>query len=476
MDKSNLKDLFQSTLLLAAFAVISAGLSLGLVADWNILDHLAMVDRFRAGGNLYSGMADFPSMASSNYFPGLSYIIIGLMQLTPDSFIIEAMHGLGIIFLIGFFIVQFFIIKDFVKTDVVQFTALWIFTTLLILNNWYFYALKFKPDTLALLIGLGALYVLQKYDQPERQNLFVVVISSVILALPLVLKQQYIAFIAGYIVYALFRRRVTSALSAVIVASIATLVISHVRSVENAWFWSVTVLADDGLNNFMIWGYEHFKLSIHLVTVSIILLWVAGLKSLHPLARPIRFIIDDMQLLRRPWAIPLIFASGASFLSGFKSGGNVGNTELAIILLFPFIFMIFKGIDRNISVAIACVALMISTADAFRGIKSYQQFGQAEAFFNGLEHSKTENVFTTSDYYAVVRNQRNKTGIHNWHHEILINKVGDDDLPAFIHNRNFAYVVLPAFSPINAELEKGFGYEPVYQNNQLMILKKDGGV
>ena len=262
MDKFNVKDLFQSALLLTAFAVISAGLSLGLVADWNILDHLAMVDRFRAGGNLYSGMADFPSMASSNYFPGLSYIIMGLMQLTPDSFVIEAMHGLGIIFLIGFFIVQFFITKDFVKTDVVQFTALWVFTTLLILNNWYFYALKFKPDTLALLIGLGALFMLQKYDHPGRQNLFAVVISSIILALPLVLKQQYIAFIAGYIVYAIFQRRVTSALSAVIVAGVAALVIFHVRSVENAWFWSVTVLADDGLNNLLIWGYEHFKLSI----------------------------------------------------------------------------------------------------------------------------------------------------------------------------------------------------------------------
>ena len=475
MYKFNLKDLFQSTLLLAAFAVISAGLSLGLVADWNILDHLAMVDRFRAGGNLYSGMADFPSMASSNYFPGLSYIIMGLMQFTPDSFIIEAMHGLGIIFLIGFFIVQFFITKDFVKTDVVQFTALWVFTTLLILNNWYFYALKFKPDTLALLIGLGALFVLQKYDHPGRQNLFAVLISSIILALPLVLKQQYIAFIAGYIVYAIFQRRVTSALSAVIVAGVAALVIFHVRSVENAWFWSVTVLADDGLNNLLIWGYEHFKLSIHLVTVSIILIWVAGMKSLHPLASPLRFVLEEMRLLSKPWAIPLIFASGASFASGLKAGGNVGNTELAFILLFPFIFLIFKGIDRRVSIAIACVAFMISTADAFRGIKTYQQFGRAETFFSELEHGKSQHVFTTSDYYGVVRSQRNKTGIHNWHHEILINKVADADLPTFIHDRNFAYVVLPAFSSINADLEKDFGYEPVYQNNHLMILKKDSG-
>ena len=45
----------------------------------------------------------------------------------------------------------------------------------------------------------------------------------------------------------------------------------------------------------------------------------------------------------------------------------------------------------------------------------------------------------------------------------------------FIRDRNFAYVVLPAFSSINADLEKDFGYEPVYQNNHLMILKKDGG-
>ena len=137
--------------------------------------------------------------------------------------------------MIGFFIVQFFITKDFVKTDVVQFTTLWVFTTLLILNNGIS-ALKFKPDTLALLIGLGALLMLQKYDHPGQQNLFAVVISSIILALPLVLKQQYIAFIAGYIVYAIFQRRVTSALSAVIVAGVAALVIFHVRSVENAWF------------------------------------------------------------------------------------------------------------------------------------------------------------------------------------------------------------------------------------------------
>ena len=190
--------------------------------------------------------------------------------------------------------------------------------------------------------------------------------------------------------------------------------------------------AIDTAEQSLIWGYEHFKLSIHLVTVSIILLWVAGLNSLHPLASPLRFIFQDMQLLCKPWAIPLIFASGASLLSGLKSGGNVGNTELAIILLFPFIFMIFRGIDRNVSFAIACI-LMISQR-MLSGALSPTNSTVSQSIFQWA-HTAKRKMLLPFRIIGVVH-KRNKTGIHN---SIMKSnqQPGNDDLTAFIKNRDF---------------------------------------
>ena len=259
----------------------------------------------------------------------------------------------------------------------------------------------------------------------------------------------------------------TSALSAVIVAGVAALVIFHVRSVENAWFWSVTVLADDGLNNLLIWGYEHFKLSIHLVTVSIILIWVAGMKSLHPLAS-LGLSLKRCSCCADHGRFRLRIRGT---LQAASRRGGCCNTELQLSV-FPFIFLIFKGIDEGYQLPSHVLRCDINS----RCVPGHKPINSLAGLkhFSELEHGESQNVFTTSDYYGVVRSQRNKTGIHNWHHEILINKVADADLPAFIHDRNFAYG-LPAFSSINADLEKDFGYEPVYQNNHLMILKKDGG-
>ena len=118
---------FHLMLLVGAFMVISASLSLGVVGDWNVLDHLAMVDRVKTGGTLYSAASDFPTMASSNYFPGLSYILMTVQMLVPEAFLVETMHFIGLLALLWFFYIQFLISKDMEEITAEHFAAIWFF-------------------------------------------------------------------------------------------------------------------------------------------------------------------------------------------------------------------------------------------------------------------------------------------------------------------------------------------------------------
>jgi len=465
--------MYATLFLLSFFLISSIGFSLGVVADWNVLDHLAMVDRLETSGRLYSGPNDFPTMASSNYFPGLSYIILMMSYVIPDGLMIEAMHLLGILVLVYFLFIQLKITQTIHDTERLHFIAFWIFTTVVVLSNWFIYALKFKPDTLAVGIGLTALYLIEKQQSNHRITASIVLLS-ILVAVPVIFKQQYIAFIAGYIVFALlqsWKYRVSAAITALT----TILILYHVASIENAWFWSVTVLADHGLVNLKSWGLEHLKLLIKLTFVFFILFSVAGVSALAPLKKPVSFALDQMKALKQPWAFPLVFASGASFLSGLKAGGNVGNTELSIALLIPFIFIIFSKVSQKTSIAMAALCLMISIPDAYRGVKNYRQNNEAEAFFMNSSVNKGDLIFTISDMYGVTRNKRNDAGIHNWHQEILINKLSDSEIPEFVLANEFDYVILPNSNFLNTVLIEDDAYRLIYQNKNLQILEQKVG-
>lgn len=443
-----------------------------MVDDWNVLDHVAMVDRLQSGGTLYSGTSDFPTMASSNYFPGLSFVIIATQLFVSDGYLVEALHLIGLLALLWFFLIQFLISRDLENIPAEHFAAIWVFSTLLLLTNWHMYALKFKPDTLALAIGMTALYCLEKTGELGRKNMLLVLGFSILLAVPLIFKQQYIAFIGGFVAYSFFQRSTKNMLVAAVSTGVASLVVFFVGSIENAWLWTFEVLSDDGLVNLWAWGFDHLKLSIRLAAASVILIGIAGFGVFSPLAKPYEFVMIRMQLLAKPWAMPLIFASAASFLSGLKAGGNAGNTELAIMLLFPFIIMIFRNIEVKVSYAIAIVALMIAIGDGYRGFKEYRNLGNATAFFNGLNSQASDLVFTSSGYYGVVRGQRQKMGLHNRHHEVLINMTSDVELPNMIAAKGFNYSVLPIFDPIGVRLKSDYGYQEIYSDKQLVILKR----
>ena len=134
--------------------------------------------------------------------------------------------------------------------------------------------------------------------------------------------------------------------------------------------------------------------------------------------------------------------------------------------------MIFRNIEVKVSFAIAIVALMIMSGEGYRGFKAYRDLGNATAFFNEIKSQDSDLVFTMSDYYGVVRGQRQKMGIHNWHHEILINMKSDDELPDLIATKGFDYSVLPIFASISGRLKSDYGYQEIYADKKLIVLRR----
>ena len=451
------------------FTLCSFGISLGYIADWNILDHVAMVDRMRMDGSLYSGVNDFPSMASSNYFPGLSFLTITIGYLIPDGVIVEFLHLVSILALFLFAGALFKVSKELNDISFIKFLSIFIFLSILILPNWYGYALKLKPDTLAIGMGLGALYLLDKSS--ERIG-FGHILLSILVALPIILKQQYIAIICGYLIFSIISKRTHFIFSAVIVVATSSSLLLYINSIENAWFWSVTMLAGHGLNDIGVWAKENFYLAIRVGFALLVVLLTLGPSAFRSLKAPIEFCVQDLKIFRKPWALPLIFASGASFVSGLKAGGNVGNTELAIIILLPFILTICGQIHSNVAIALATLTFLIAIPDSAKAIKIYMQIKDAEQHFYGVQTKPDDMVFTTSDHYGIVRSKRHVAALHNWHHEILVNKRPDNEVAEFVNDTGFSYVVLPKFLEINTTLQSHYNFALRYTNDHVVILEK----
>ena len=99
-------------------------------------------------------------------------------------------------------------------------------------------------------------------------------------------------------------------------------------------------------------------------------------------------------------------------------------------------------------------------------------YRQSKIFVNSLPFNPKDLIFTVSDYYGVVRDQRGLAGIHNLHYEILINKLKDEKLTIFIIDKGFDSVIFPYHSPVNEELIKSGFFDKIYDNGELVISRR----
>ena len=308
-----------------AFVLVIIVMGLGRVARWDLLDQVSMADNFLNWGSLYPVFNDPTPHGVSVYFPGVSLILVVLMQVGFDFYLVEAAILISCSILLIFFYVQKKVAEQISGDKILwrQFVPFIVAFSLLVTPDYLKYAVEFKPDTIALVtsyLGLSVAGFLTKKVTLPR-----IIMGAFLFVGAIIFKQQYIAFIAGVLLYCCFFPSKSRFLFMLFSISFLAITLWLLFLNPNIWFWNVEVLADDGFLGIL----EVIKLqddAFKRVIFAVIFCFSSVIlaKKVFPIYN--REYRD--RILVTPWVWGVVFFIISAFLSALKIGGNAGTQSL----------------------------------------------------------------------------------------------------------------------------------------------------
>ncbi len=304
--------------------------SLSLGGRWELNEQIAFGDRVVNGISSYAnGITDlfFPS---SPYFPGVGYLSAFFQYIGIDNIYINNQLMLIIAVSVGF--IYFILLKKLTKklyptipNIVIYFTLILFFITHFSL--YIYYMKEFKPDTILLLLATLIFLILEKDKKIPFTHIGMV---AILLFITTFFKQSFfiVYFLAFLLIYTnnffTLKEKVTILLSYAFIGLFALYLIFNI---ENLYYFTVEILGQHPMND----GYTHFlnyRQGFDNNKIFLLVLMYFLIKS-HK-----QFSIQESKskyfLFTLVW---FIFAA----ISTAKSGGNIGNFEVGVIVFIPFV-------------------------------------------------------------------------------------------------------------------------------------------
>jgi len=457
-----------SSLIIIALVVI---LSLGQTARWDILDHIQMADSFEKNGLIYPDYNSEILNGSSVYFPGISFLTIILKKVISDNYLLFALQLLACSVIIIFFYIQYYITKSFIPKY--KFESYFYFAAIsfIFLNyDWLIYATEFKPDTIAFCGGAIGI-IISGVDKRIRRSNFLYFLGIFCTGISIVFKQQYIFFLFGLILFAFinndFRLRKFVFLSSAVSFGIILLI----RFNTNAWFWTVTVLKDDGFLSFKSWLINHYKISInHIIGILILITLI----FLNKFFWPTNIIENILKLSRKSiWVYIQFFVFLGGLISSFKIGGNAGNTSFGLVVLLPLTIYFIQFLDIRYLSFLFFIIIFFKVPFLMNDAKN--RFNESIEFSNAAKefiNKKNLKILTGSDVYYVTRKFRESNVIVNYSmYSLRDNSNIENQLEKSASKYKFDYVIVENW-PLNKEyLRKSGRYKILFENKIGIIAK-----
>jgi hypothetical protein len=446
------------------FFLLLLFLAFGHVARWDVLDHVAMADRYSDGGRLYpDALAEHPGGVGV-YFPGVSVVAYAIGKIIPSDFVVTALLSLAaaVTFLVIW--MQREIAKSIDSTY--QGECFWpiaILVSLFLLKPWLFYAIEFKPDSIAYLFGGSCVLQNLKYARSGRHQYVWSLAFGLLAGLALFFKQQYIAFVFGCALFAVQSRSVSSIVFAMGSIASSALVLFLIKQNSDAWFWTVTVLSDDGFLSARDWAIDHRSLAIK-TAMSIFAFWIAcRLKIVEGVGDSIARIALSRR--SRPWVFVVLFGFLSAFLSSWKNGGNAGNTAYGMMLMLPFVVLILRHLNPRLLILLAWLIIGMQIPYVRNSARDYAQAQDLGQQVQSLQKVKTSTVLTGSDVYFATRRRFLPDEITNYWSIALRNNDGvDKGLADALRDNDYDYLVLENNAAVKTVLKSNPGYRIVYEN------------
>jgi hypothetical protein len=382
------------------FMLLILAVGAGHISRWDLLQQVSMADNYYNGGNFYPAINDPTPHGVSPYFPGVALLVVLLREIGFDFYVVESLILIACLVVLGFFYVQMKISEQILGKRVFwyQFAPFMIAFSLIVVKDWLFYAIEFKADTISLLSGFVGLYIAGFLG--GKVSLMRLILGALLFSGAVVFKQQYVALVLGVLTFCFMcptRERISFAL---FTAFFTSVIVFLLLKNPNIWFWNVTVLSDDGVLSVMQFlranHYTFKSLVFSLVSCSLFLKLSKG-----------EFIKVSKEYLRRvyqlPWVWGATFFIGACLLSGLKGGGNSGNTQLAILMLAPFIYAVFSNLPSIIFTTLAYAALLVSFPFAVKESFEYREATNLRSFVSHDVLNKPSIVLTSPNVYFASR-------------------------------------------------------------------------
>lgn len=451
-------------LTLAVFITIMA--SLGHVARWDLLEQISMADNYIKYGYFYPDSGDLTPGGVSVYFPGTAFIAYFLQKIGIYSFLVEAMLVIACVVVFLFFYIQSIIARRMFSVGLKfsEWVVPAIIMSFILAPDWFSYAIEFKPDTIAFLLGFIGLLVAGLYND-ESVSYFWVFIGALICGAALMFKQQYIAFLLGLVIYVLVfpsKKKIFFAITALFVA----LSIIYILFVSvDPWFWNVTVLSDDGFISLKEAIQSNWKTFTSLLYFLVIFFSINMGAAVMPKFSALNLTFSSKSIIRSPWLWVVAPSILTAVASSFKVGGNSGNTQLGIVLLAPLIFVLMKYVDRKIVLSFAWIAVFSALPMAYSGLKSYYTALQLKEYIETHAPNSSSLVLTGSNTYYATRQLNSQHKIVNyWSISIASKASVFESVPTILNDLKPDFIILENWPSNKAAIENSSHYQIDFEN------------
>ncbi len=446
-------------------------LSLGQTARWDILEHISMADRFENCGSIYPNSEDEILTGTSVYFPGLSIIVIILKKIIPDSNLIIAMQILACIVIILFFFIQRYISRSFIGNHSFYFFFYSSALSFFFLNSdWLFYATEFKPDTISYCIGCMGI-IISGVDKNVNKSKISLFVGILVTGLGILFKQQYIFFLFGLIFFSFINNNKTLKLFAFSSTFVSVIILIGIKFNTNAWFWTVTVLKDDGFVSAKNWLLGHFTLILKYFFLFLILIAFIFLNLLR-----LPKILNQNnigKLQKNIWLTIMFSVFIGAILSSLKVGGNAGNTAFGLIVLSPIYVYFMKYLNLKFTiVGVILMMLIMIPRIIISSKKKYDESINLINQSNKLINGNNLKILTGSNLYFIARKFRESKLIPNyWMYSLRDNSDIEKQLEKSTSNKDYDFLIIENWPSNKNFIQKSLKYEILFSNNTGIIAK-----
>lgn len=384
--------------------------ALGQILRWDLAQPIAMADAFLETESFYPSENKVNISSVSIYFPGISFLAVGLIKMGFGDLIFELMLFLAGSLFLGLIYLISLASRSFSKNDQCQSTVFGLFLifTLIFCDLFYIYAVEFKPDSIMLCVGLTSLLLAKQVDTSSHFTLFLL---GVAFSLGLLFKQQYIASIVALVFYSFLINRSWKYFGfGCLFASCA--IIYSLLKIEGLQYWTISVVSNHGF--WAIKQYASTNLDFYFAIIGVLTLFY--FYNFNPLASNdgkniLPSAVSKIKLVAHtPIAWFLLASAAAAYAGSWKIGGNSGNGEIAI-LLTSTLFLTSVRLRRRLAPnALLLIAVAVLLPKGVFGGAQYLKALEARHELNQImqKYENPEITFDSGHYY-LIRGQTSHT-------------------------------------------------------------------